>query len=139
MERTPALPNLGSRARPTSFPLDGEVFGNVVEDLSPPGDVRDLQAEVAQLRDALVSRATIDQAKGMLMSRYAVDATTAFQILKRWSSVSNIQVREVAETVLEAGVRGLPAPDLPARGLEDGVLGGQLRSFARRGSHGRRD
>lgn len=139
MERTAASPNPDARAQPTSFPLDGDVPGNVVADLSSSGDVRDLEAEVAQLRDALVSRASIDQAKGMLMSRYGVDADTAFRILQRWSSVSNIQVREVADTVVDVGVHGLPTPGLPARGLEDRMLGEQLRSFARHGSHGRHD
>ena len=144
MERTAEAQHRGAGARAASStakwtvdssPPAADKVGSVVEDLLS-GDVRDLQGEVAQLREALTNRATIDQAKGMLMARYGVDADTAFQILKRWSSVSNIQLRIVAEALVDIGVNGLPTRHI-SPGVEDEVLGKELRSFAgRRRSHG---
>ena len=144
MERTTEAQHRGGGARATSSTAEWTVdscppathkVGSVVEDLLS-GDVRDLQGEVAQLREALTNRATIDQAKGMLMARYGVDADTAFQILKRLSSVSNIQPRMVAEALVDIGVNGLPTPRI-SPGVEDGVLGNELRSFAPRRAAGR--
>ena len=124
MERTAESQLRGPRTR-------ADKVGSVVEDLLS-GGVRDVPGEIAQLRDALVNRATIDQAKGMLMARYGVDADAAFRILQRWSSVSNVQLRVIAELLVDIGVNGLSTDSLSARGVEDRVLGEQLRSFVQR-------
>ena len=50
-----------------------------------------------QLAAALDSRGVIDQAKGILMERFKLDADQAFQALARVSMESNLKVREIAE------------------------------------------
>jgi hypothetical protein len=66
---------------------------------------RDLEAmaeEIDQLREALASRAVIDQAKGILMARYSVDADAAFRRLVKMSNDSNVRVVEVAGALVYA-------------------------------------
>jgi hypothetical protein len=57
--------------------------------------------EIEDLRAALASRPVIDQAKGILMAMYAIDAEQAFQVLSRWSQTRNIKVRDLAATLVE--------------------------------------
>lgn len=52
--------------------------------------------EIEQLRQALESRAVIDQAKGILMAVRHVDADTAFALLVQRSQRENRKLREVA-------------------------------------------
>lgn len=56
----------------------------------------DLVAEVDQLREALTSRATIEQAKGILMFRNRCTAQEAFAMLSQRSQARNIKLRDVA-------------------------------------------
>lgn len=60
---------------------------------------------------AMKSRATIEQAKGILMGAQRCDAEEAFQILVRASQRENRKVREIAEQVVENAVG--PAQDQP--------------------------
>jgi hypothetical protein len=55
------------------------------------------------LQTALDSRAVIDQAKGMLMERFKLNADIAFQVLTRVSMESNTKVRDVAERFVRTG------------------------------------
>jgi len=55
------------------------------------------------LRVALESRAVIDQAKGMLMERYALTPDGSFQLLARVSMNTNRKVRDVAEHLVRTG------------------------------------
>ncbi|HET7385574.1 MAG TPA: ANTAR domain-containing protein [Nocardioidaceae bacterium] len=59
-----------------------------------------LEQEVSQLRQALVSRPPIDQAKGILMLRYSLDADDAFRVLMRWSMATNVKLRDVAAALV---------------------------------------
>jgi hypothetical protein len=59
-------------------------------------DPAQLRAEIAGLREALTSRAMIGQAVGMLMERYKVDATQAWNVLIRTSQNRNVKVRDLA-------------------------------------------
>jgi hypothetical protein len=64
---------------------------------------RDLEAmaeEIEQLREALSSRAVIDQAKGILMARAGCDAEDAFRRLVKMSNDSNVRVAEVASALV---------------------------------------
>ncbi|NYD40923.1 ANTAR domain-containing protein [Nocardioides panaciterrulae] len=66
---------------------------------------RDLEAmaeEIDQLREALTSRAVIDQAKGIVMARHGCDADEAFSRLVRMSNDSNVRVVEVARALVYA-------------------------------------
>ncbi|MFF2109268.1 GAF and ANTAR domain-containing protein [Rhodococcus koreensis] len=56
-----------------------------------------------QFRDALASRDTIGQAKGILMQRYSIDVDEAFAILVRRSQHANMPLNEVALNVIEHG------------------------------------
>ena len=51
------------------------------------------------------SRAVIDQAKGILMAAYGVDADRAFEILKWRSQATQVKLRTVATRLLEAVIR----------------------------------
>ncbi|WNV85940.1 GAF and ANTAR domain-containing protein [Umezawaea sp. Da 62-37] len=51
---------------------------------------------ITQLKNALTSRATIDQAKGILMAVRRVDAEQAFTLLVQQSQRENIKLRDLA-------------------------------------------
>jgi GAF domain-containing protein len=63
------------------------------------------------LQQALESRATIDQAKGILMERYKVTADKAFQVLARISMTTNRKLRAVADELVTTG----ELPETPNR------------------------
>jgi AmiR/NasT family two-component response regulator len=52
---------------------------------------------------ALEARATIDQAKGILMERYKLTADAAFQALAAVSMHTNTKVRDIAERLTRTG------------------------------------
>lgn len=75
-------------------------------DLTP-----ELEAETSAAADAAVaasaaSRDTIEQAKGILMLGYGLDADAAFAMLKWWSRNRNVKVREVAERLIQVAREG---------------------------------
>lgn len=57
-------------------------------------------AQVRQLREALTSRSTIDQAKGILMAQHQVDADAGFQMLVQLSNNSNVRLVDVARALV---------------------------------------
>jgi GAF domain-containing protein len=57
---------------------------------------------VGHLKIALTSRAEIEQAKGVLISRHAITADAAFAWLARRSSDTNTKLRDVARSVLDS-------------------------------------
>jgi len=61
----------------------------------------ELQLVAAQLREALTSRATIDQAKGVLMARLGVSADEAFARLIALSNQLNVKLRDLAQLVVD--------------------------------------
>jgi hypothetical protein len=98
---------------------DGEVIavqGMAIDlgECAQAGDVPDrtvaLEAEVAQMRAAMASRATIEQAKGILMLLTGCNDQVAFGLLTHISSHTHRKVREVAESITEsaAGRSRLP-------------------------------
>jgi len=58
------------------------------------------QDEVAQMKQAMASRAQIEQAKGVIMREYRCTPEKAFSILVELSSVSNRKLRDVAASVI---------------------------------------
>ena len=66
----------------------------------------DLEREAEQLREALTSRATIDQAKGILMSRESIDADEAFARLVQLSNESNVRLADIALALVYQVQRG---------------------------------
>lgn len=58
-----------------------------------------------ELRRGLVSRAVIDQAKGILVAQHGLDADQAFAVLTRFSQQENCKLRDVAVELVESSVR----------------------------------
>ena len=61
-----------------------------------------------QLREAMSSRAPIEQAKGMLMAAHRIDADAAFTVLRRRSQESNTKLSVVAERLVAGQLGGRP-------------------------------
>ncbi|MGG5260320.1 ANTAR domain-containing protein [Phycicoccus avicenniae] len=101
-----AWPALGGRRFSTAVLLDGASAGADVL----PGWVVPLRPSTA---DALARRAVLDQAKGVLMARYGLDADEAFDELSRLSQNQNRKAVEVAADIV-TDARGPQAdPDQP--------------------------
>ena len=60
--------------------------------------------ELRDMRNAMVSRAVIEQAKGVLMERYKVTSDQAFTLLARASQRANVKLRDVADELVRTGV-----------------------------------
>ena len=63
-------------------------------------EVESLRLEVQQLRYALTSRATIEQAKGILMADHHCTPDEAFDLLVALSQDSNVPLRDVARALV---------------------------------------
>ncbi len=59
-----------------------------------------------QLREAMASRAVIEQAKGVLMAQRKVTADAAFDLLRDTSMRRNVKLRTIAQEVVETGDLG---------------------------------
>ncbi|MFI7589155.1 ANTAR domain-containing protein [Spongisporangium articulatum] len=70
--------------------------------------VSDLVATRDQLREALRSRAVIDQAKGIVMAHRHCTAEEAFQHLRRLSNTRKRKLREVAQELVDAARAARP-------------------------------
>jgi AmiR/NasT family two-component response regulator len=53
------------------------------------------------MQRALESRATIDQAKGIVMADRRIDAKAAFDHLVRLSSTRHLKLREIAQEIVD--------------------------------------
>jgi response regulator NasT len=62
------------------------------------------------LQGAFGRRAMIEQAKGILMARHAIDADAAFDMLRAHSQRNGRKVVQVAEAVIESHLLLLPQP-----------------------------
>lgn len=60
-------------------------------------------AQLAQLHTALDSRTVIGQATGIVMERFALDASAAFGVLRRLSQTQNVKLRDVATRIVDTG------------------------------------
>jgi GAF domain-containing protein len=60
--------------------------------------------EAANMREAMVTRGGIEQAKGILMERHKVTADQAFTILSKASQRSGTKLRDVAGELVRTGV-----------------------------------
>lgn len=58
---------------------------------------------VSGLQTALQSRHLIGVAQGILMAQYDMGLETAFEVLRRYSSHTNVKLRDVAKRVVELG------------------------------------
>jgi hypothetical protein len=94
----------------------GAIDGLVVDLTECPGSAEPtdrasaLEAEVAQMRAAMASRATIEQAKGILMLLTSCSDTVAFDLLAHISSHTHRKVRDVAESITGSAAGHTPLP-----------------------------
>ena len=73
--------------------------------------VRHLETEVEQLRSAMASRASIEQAKGVLMLLMGCGEQVAFDLLAHISSHCHRKVRDVAVAIVESASGRTPLPE----------------------------
>jgi len=67
----------------------------------PDAEVEVWRAEVRDLRRAARARIPVERARGAVMARYSIDEDAALQLMARWSSVTDVPLRQVAVTVME--------------------------------------
>ena len=77
---------------------------------APDEQVRLLETEVEQLRQAMASRAAIEQAKGILMLLMGCGDQVAFALLAHISSHTHRKVRDVAGAIIDSASGGNPLP-----------------------------
>jgi ANTAR domain/PAS fold len=70
-------------------------------DLTPTSDRNSDDLITAKVNEITEHRAVIEQAKGMLMLVYGLDAQGAFDLLKWRSQESNVKVRRLAHQIVE--------------------------------------
>jgi aryl carrier-like protein len=70
-------------------------------DITPSSDKAHDDAITARVAEITEHRAVIEQAKGMLMLVYGLDAVAAFDLLKWRSQDSNVKLRRLAEQIVE--------------------------------------
>src|SRR4029453_19604060 len=85
-----------------SQPPPTEEVGLILENLEASNRVAELEAEVAQLKDALARRQQIGVATGLLAQRFAISPERAWSLLVRLSQNSHVKVREIAQSVIDA-------------------------------------
>ncbi|MFD5016914.1 ANTAR domain-containing protein [Streptomyces chartreusis] len=68
--------------------------------------VLELQEEVQQLKEAVVSQAVVDQAIGMLVALGRVTSEQGWTVLREVSQHTNIKLRRVAELIVLWGREG---------------------------------
>ena len=62
--------------------------------------VAQLEAEIAQLKDALVHRQQIGVAVGLLAQRFAISPERAWSLLVRLSQNGHVKVRDIAQAMV---------------------------------------
>lgn len=97
-EDTMGALNLYSK-RPGAFDDDDRTVGSVFA--AHAAVALSTAQHAQQMEEALQSRDTIGQAKGILMARQGVTADQAFDMLRRGSQRLNIKLRELAQRVAE--------------------------------------
>jgi hypothetical protein len=84
------------------------------------------ESEQERISDAVQAiigqRALIEQAKGMLMFIYGIDADAAFEVLRQQSQQHNVKLRLIAEQLSKDLIEGSQATRLGGRFVLDEVL-----------------
>ncbi|GHH14777.1 ANTAR domain-containing protein [Streptomyces lanatus] len=91
---------------------------------SEPADETDrileLEEEIDQLKEAVVSHAVVDQAIGMVVALGRVAPDAGWAVLKDVSQHTNIKLRRVAELIVIWGREGEMPPEISAE-LEEAL------------------
>ncbi|MBR8639816.1 ANTAR domain-containing protein [Streptomyces tuirus] len=82
--------------------------------------ILELQEEVQQLKEAVVSHAVVDQAIGMIVALGRISPDQGWTVLKEVSQHTNIKLRNVAELILVWG-RTAEMPRDIAAALEEAL------------------
>lgn len=102
---------------------DGVVIGThgFYVDVTPSEQQRqqEVTAAVAEIAE---NRAAIEQAKGMLMMAYGIDAQTAFELLRWRSQQTNVKLRPLAEQLVADFMALGGDENLPPRSAYDNLL-----------------
>ncbi|WP_460107091.1 ANTAR domain-containing protein [Streptomyces sp. YKOK-J1] len=72
--------------------------------------ISELQNEIGQLHDAVVSHAVVDQAIGVVIAVGGLRPDQGFEILRHVSQTTNIKLRRVAEQIVDC-TNGESLPD----------------------------
>jgi hypothetical protein len=64
-----------------------------------------LLADYQHLQRRLATLPVIEQAKGVLIGRFGIDADTAFALLRRWSSHSNVKLRDICRLLVDTAAQ----------------------------------
>jgi hypothetical protein len=75
-----------------------------------------------QLAEILAHRVKIEQAKGMLMCAYGINAETAFKVLRSWSQARNVKLRLLAAKLVDDLTALTPAQRLDMTSVFDDLL-----------------
>jgi GAF domain-containing protein len=78
----------------------------------------DSRSLIEQLRTALTTRTVIGQAQGLLMHRYGITSSVAFDVLRRASQDTNIKLRQLSNELVDAQNRGQLSSALRKYGLQ---------------------
>jgi AmiR/NasT family two-component response regulator len=62
--------------------------------------IQELREEIENLKTALISRASIEQAKGLLVAQSHVTPDQAFELLVRASQRENVKLRDIAARMM---------------------------------------
>ena len=76
--------------------------GSVARSQDTSSRVAELEAEIAQLRDALARRQLIGVATGLLAQRFGISPDRAWSLMVRLSQNGHVKVREIAQAVVDA-------------------------------------
>lgn len=87
-----------------------------------PAEHHEQQRVSAAIAEIAENRATIEQAKGMLMVVYGIGAEAAFDLLKWRSQEGNVKLRLLAEQVVADFVELAQSEKAPSRAAYDNLL-----------------
>jgi hypothetical protein len=104
--------------------VDGAVIGSdgFYVDVTPSVTEAREERVTEAVAEIAESRGGIEQAKGMLMVVYRIDADSAFELLKWRSQESNVKLRLLAEQVVKDFLAPSYDEVLPTRTVYDGLL-----------------
>jgi hypothetical protein len=99
--------------------------------------VAELEAEIAQLKDALARRQQIGVATGLLAQRFGISPDRAWSLMVRLSQNGHVKVREIAQAVIDAHCGRLDPTEVEILSsieklLPDGVRLTQIREGGQR-------
>jgi ANTAR domain-containing protein len=85
-------PQATSASRNTGIPTNGTPGVAVPQ--------QDVAAMLDGLERRLASQPLIEQSKGILMGHFGMDPETAFALLRRWSSYTNLKIRDISQLLV---------------------------------------